>query len=207
MNGVKKGSINYKRKTYDYTVYYMPLSPKVVNEVIHFFGNRFREGKRCLEVDEKYIQDNILYNDSIAYIKVHERGYDDYATASLKLSNWCSENSSTEEVFVMALCRSGNQKSKYSPVNILFKLSEQIAHKLKKKHIYLFAQKGEGQSRLIEIYKNYGFEPIHCLRIPSEFSLRKKINFSDIVSKKHRKKNIVTKKKTRNHIFHDSSHL
>jgi len=167
------GLLTYRKKLYEYTIYFTPLTQDTTEEVIKFFGNRIRDGKLCLGVNEKYISDNIKGNKSIAYIKVNERGYDDYATASLKSINWCQL--STPQIFVMTLCRSGSHKSTVSPVGALFKLSEIIAKNMGEKFIYLFPQQGEGVEKLIEIYKGYGFRPNSC-NIPGEYPMRKKIS-------------------------------
>jgi hypothetical protein len=181
MNGVKRGIVKYRQSRYEYTIYYLPFSSETAKEVIQFFGNRYRDGKLCLDVDESYISENIQGNKSIAYIKVNEQGYDDYATASLKVINWCHHP--TPQVFVMALCRSGSQKSQGSPVGALFKLSERIAHRLGEKYIYLFPQQGDGVQKLIEIYKGYGFMPTAC-HLPGEYPMRKRIHRSTKGSKR-----------------------
>jgi hypothetical protein len=174
MKDIKQGAVKYRKKIYDYTIYFMPLTPETESEVIQFFGNRFRDGKRCLGVDENYIENNIRNNSSVAYIKVNERGFDDYATASLKMINWCVNGPAPPQAFIMALCRTGSQKSLYSPILILFKLLEQLTiQQYKKSHLYLFPQKGDGMQKLIEIYRNYGFSPTECI-LPGEYVLRKK---------------------------------
>jgi len=153
------------------------MTPKDKKEVIHFFGNRYHNGAKCFDIDESYISENIEEMSTYAYIRVNEVGYDDHATAFIYIKNWCHQP--TPQVFIMTLCRSGSQRSKYSPVNILFELSESIARALNQKYIYLFPERGDGFQKLIEVYKGYGFHPTSDCYLTDEYKneypMRRKI--------------------------------
>lgn len=168
-----ESSIKYHDKKYLYTIYSAPLG-EYREEVIHIFGNRWVNGKKCLDIDENYSRDVIDNNFSSIFVVVHEENTEDYASASLSIKPHCFDDPETQ-IFVMELCRHGNKTSEISPVKILFKIVGKIAKKLNKKYIYLNPQPGEGMNTLINIYNNYGFKKTYCPKV-KYYTMRKKIS-------------------------------
>ena len=166
-------SLLYQNKKYLYTVYSAPLG-EYRDEIIHIFGNRWLNGKKCLGIDEEYSKYIIDNGYSSIFIVVHEENTEDYASASLSIKPRCFDDPETQ-IFVMELCRHGTKTSETSPVKVLFKVVEKIAKKLDKKYIYLNPQPGEGINKLIDIYKNYGFKKTLCPLVEN-YTMRKRVS-------------------------------
>ena len=188
---------------YEYTIYLMPLkNTRYANEIINFFGNREQNGEKCLEITEDDI-DNYLTNPNpsvSAFIKVNQQGYDEIASGSIQIYNWCNrepEDNDTlkdSQIWINDVCRiigPSNIRSSGEPIKAFFTLIEQIAiQKLGKNEVYLMVEKNKpGTNKLIQIYSSnkYNFVLAPCIEptniLPDESILTKHIimNKSNII--------------------------
>jgi len=169
-----KGSVKIE-KTYLYTIYLNPSEDR--DEIIRIFGNRWQNGKKCLGVTEEYTKNAIDDNThNTAYIVVHEKNTEDYATASMTVQDICFKDA--PEVWIWELCRHGTKTSIISPVKVLFDIVGQfVLQRFKKKYLYLNPQPGEGFEKLKSIYQKYGFSETYCPEY-QYYTMRKKISLN-----------------------------
>lgn len=171
--GKLTGEIKYK-KIYTYCIYSFPLK-EYRDEIISLLDNRWRNGKRCFDVDENYAKEIIDGGNNSHFIIINEKNTEDYASATLGVGDYCGNKKI--QAFIFNLCRYGSKTSIVSPVKVLFDvIGKHILqeYKLKIKHLYLNPQPGEGIDKLIKIYKIYGFRKTDCPK-NRHYTMRKKI--------------------------------
>ena len=180
------GSVKYQ-KTYLYTIYLSPEEHR--EEIVRIFGNRWNNEKRCFNMGEKDIENDI--NRLYIFIVVHEKNTEDYASSYMSIEDRCFREDRAQ-VWIWALCRHGVKSSIVSPVKVLFDVVGQYAlQKLKKNYLYLFPEPGEGIEKLKSVYRNYGFSETYC-PYAQEYAMAKKIKRNKISFSK-------TMRKTRRH--------
>jgi len=162
---------------------------KYENEIITYFGNRYVNGSKCLQIDENYIKTWMPTTD--AYVIVYrENNPDDIASCTINIHNMCILNNMERDlqVYIYDLCRvkkTKKTKETYkSPVYGLFYFIENLAYQnLSKKDIYLMVDtSNSSKNKLIEIYKKYGFilKETDCIPIVNRIVMYKKITQSVI---------------------------
>jgi len=163
---------------------------KYSNEIISYFGDRYINGKRCLNIDPDYIQ-QFMYNTDAYVIVYREDHPDDIASCTIQLDNPCIVNApeSDYQVYIYDLCRvkpnKVNKLNYKSPVYGLFYFIENLAYQnLSKTHIYLMVDTTVESTKntLVNIYKNYGFilNDSDCIPISKRIILYKQISKSVI---------------------------
>jgi hypothetical protein len=181
---------------FEYMLYLPAISTNDVNnyathsdEIISYFGNRFINGERCLNIDTNYVKKWITSTD--AYLKIfREDRPNDIASCTLQIHNPCMLNATERDyqVYIYDLCRinaSGIKKKYRSPVYALFYFIENLAYQnLGKKQIYLMVDTTNeiSKNKLIEIYTKYGFQDATatCITIEHRFVMTKHIKKSVI---------------------------
>jgi len=154
---------------------------KYENEIISYFGNRYVNGTKCLNIDDNYIKKWMPTTD--AYIMVYrEQNPEDVASCTINIHNMCIKNPSEHDlqVYIYDLCRVKKSKETYrSPVFGLFYFIENLAYQnLSKKEIYLMVDTSNiSKNKLIEIYTKYGFilKETDCIPILNRIVMYKKI--------------------------------
>ena len=160
------GEFNYGSENYEYSLYLPDFNSSLRKEVIDYFGNRMQNGKSCLDVDKKTVEDYIDNGDVSAFIIVNKKGSDEKASGTLQIFDWCSGNKkqslTNAYVWINDLCRiSGTSGVKTQAVNALIYFMEQLTvQNLSKTDIYLFvdADDPKNKSGLMSLYgAKYGF--------------------------------------------------
>lgn len=169
--------------TYNNTNEYSEYS----NEIISYFGNRYVNGQKCLNIDQNYIK-QWMYNTS-AYLMVYREDHpNDIASCTLELHNPCIVNESTsdKQVYIYDLCRVKPKNATYkSPLYGLLYFTENLAYQnLSKKQIYLMVDTTDINTKntLVNIYKKYGFmlKEKDCIPIQNRIVMYKPISKSVI---------------------------
>lgn len=165
------GTVLYQNIEFEYDIYLIPSNE--TNEIIQRISSRKRMEngveKVCLGVDQARIS-SMLDNDDVSALGfVREKGTQDEGSGSLQIYNWCSlkrkyhDEYNYAQVWINDVCRitqPGTQKSKISPIKVLFILFEQLAaQNINKNEIYLMVEPKE-YNILGPIYTNYGFTKV-----------------------------------------------
>jgi len=160
------GKITLGGHSFDYEYYLFPLigaNKEIVEKsLIHRFGNRIQNGEKCLHIEESAVTRNMKHNEYSSMIFVKNRRYEDSASCSLQLYDWC--NTGKDQIWINDLCRIASEKQTISPVKILFKVVEMIIKKytlrLNFMNLMVDNEKVDSTQILISIYQKYGFEVI-----------------------------------------------
>ena len=170
------GFVKYQ-KIYLYTVYLSPQDHR--EEIVRIFGNRWHNEKRCFNMSEKDVENDI--NRLYIFIVVHEKNTQDYASSYMSIEDRCFHKD-TAQAWIWALCRHGTKSSILSPVKVMFDVIGQfVLQRLKKNYLYLFPEPGEGIEKLKNIYRNYGFSETYCPDA-KEYTMSKKITLNRKIS-------------------------
>lgn len=130
-------------------------------EIIEYFGNRYVNGSKCLNIDSAYINKWMLTTS--AYVIIYrEHNPDDVASCSITIHDPCKAPAIERDfnVYIYDLCRAKPSKVTYtSPVYGLFYFIENLTYQnLSKTRIYLMVNTSNSSTnKLIEIYTKYGF--------------------------------------------------
>jgi len=160
------GTFSYKSLNYEYILYLPTLIDPERAEVITKFGNRMQKGKKCLDIDEAYVDECLDRGSISAYIIVNEVGSDETASGTLQIYDWCSGNKkllANAFVWINDVCRilgPSGVKTTASPIGSLFYFMEQLTvQNIKKSDIYLFVDTHDESNKIAlkNIYNNYGF--------------------------------------------------
>ncbi len=168
------GTTLYQNTEFEYDVYLIPSkNQNETNEIIQRISSRKRMENgvetTCLGIDKALITFNLDNDNTCAYVFVREKGTQDEGSGSLQIYNWCSlkrkyhDEYNYAQVWINDVCRitpPGTQKSKISPIKVLFILFEQLAaQNINKNDIYLMVEPNE-YNILGPIYNNYGFTKV-----------------------------------------------
>jgi hypothetical protein len=154
------GEINLEGEDFIYEIYLLPIIGSEIDkikekeqELVTRIGNRKQNGKICLDIDETLVRENILYNDYSSIVFVKNKNYDDNASGTMQLYDWCND-----------LCRISAEKRNFSPIKALLQVFEMITIKYTKniKYIHLMVDKEKPDEAEIlkNIYIKYGFEVV-----------------------------------------------
>lgn len=160
------GDFIYDGETYEYSLYLPDFDPTLRREIVDYFGTRMQNGKNCLDVDKKTVEEYIDNGTLSAYIIINKKDSDEKASGTIQIYDWCSGNKKqlldNAYVFINDLCRiSGSSGVKTKSVNALFYFMEQLTvQNLNKKDIYLFVDTSDPANKegLMRLYSSkYGF--------------------------------------------------
>jgi hypothetical protein len=160
------GEFNYGSEIYEYSLYLPDFNSSLRTEIVDYFGNRMQNGKTCLDVDKKVVEEYIDNGDVSAFIIINKKGSDEKASGTLQIYDWCSGNKKQSldnaHVWINDLCRiSGISGVKTQAVIALTYFMEQLTvQNLGKTYIYLFvdADDPKNKSGLMSLYSaKYGF--------------------------------------------------
>jgi hypothetical protein len=175
-----RGEIHLDGHNFEYEVYLLPIiggtnKHSLEQNFIKRIGNRFQNGKHCLDITEEIVRKNILNNEYSAIIFVKNKAHNDSASATLQYYDWC--NSGINQIWINDLCRIADKKKQpVSPVKVLFKVVEMITLQYIKelRHINLFVDNLKpDRNILINLYKNYGFKPMSREKCAMQDSVNK----------------------------------
>ena len=222
------GNFIYNSETYEYSLYLPAFDEDTKNEVINYFGDRRQNGRICLDVDKKVVEEYIDHGDISAYIIVNKSGSDDKASGTLQVYDHCSGNSQTLDnayVWISDLCRiTGPSGVKTESVNALMYFMEQLTvQNLGKTDIHLFVDTTDAANKagLMRLYRDrYGFIensevdasicPVNtagpnliAMKKPNLSPDKSKIDFQFLRKRKggSKRQTIKTKKKTKSAAF------
>jgi hypothetical protein len=160
------GEINLEGEDFIYEIYLLPIIGSEIDkikekeqELVTRIGNRKQNGKICLDIDETLVRENILYNDYSAFVFVKNKNYDDNASGTMQLYDWC--NSGNNQIWINDLCRISTEKRNFSPIKALLQVFEMITIKYTKNikfiHVMVDKEKPDEAEILKNIYSKYGF--------------------------------------------------
>ena len=185
------GTIRMDNKTFEYELFLLPIlgnidtidKPTIETMLVTRLGNRFqKDGKRCLDMDEDLVRENINNNEYsvIGFVKnITDIDSKDVASGTMQYYNWCDKNGG-KQLWIGDLCRitEGDIKPSVSPVKALLHVFEMVTvASLGKKIKYLHLMVEDEPEKVIlpKIYKKYGFDivgPDDCSM--SEYIVMKK---------------------------------
>lgn len=164
-----QGKFIFNSTEYVYTLYLIPIIRDIPkneqNEIINYFGNRMRDGKICLDVDEDTISYYLYYGYVSAFVMVQPLGINNIASGTLQIYNRCylsssdSEEENKADVWINDVCRISDNGNEGNPLKGMFFLMEQlVVQNLGKNNIKLFIEPHEkNKSMLKPIYESHGF--------------------------------------------------
>ena len=159
------GELNYEGDDFIYEIYLLPIigMNKEITEqkLIQQLGNRIQNGKKCLDIDESLVYDNIINDDYSAIVFVKNKNHDDSASGTMQYYNWCesAQNSNIKQIWINDLCRITSEKRPVSPIKVLLQVFEMITQKyttIKFIHLMVDKENPEEAEVLKNIYIRYG---------------------------------------------------
>ncbi len=175
----RTGTIKIEDTEFEYTIYPNPhkRSDAEQESLAELFGNRFQNGKPCLDITEEFVLKNIKNNTYSALIFVKNKSHDDSATCSLQYYNWCNPGSTKDRaIWINDLCRVNNSgKRLTSPVYVLFKIVEDFSKERGVYENYLLVEdKKNSTTKLLEIYGGYKFTKNNACKVKGGYIAMKK---------------------------------
>jgi hypothetical protein len=185
-----EGKIKHEGVKFSYELFLFPIveeSDSAIKEsLIKRIGNRIKDGKICLDIDETIVRRNIDNNDysAMAFVKnISDPDSQDEASGTIQYFDWCQEGK--PQLWLCDLCRitGGKEKPAVSPLKALMRAFEDVCIKLlknKQKYLYLMVEEGNHETDiLVSIYKKYGFEIVNsgCV-VENTIVMRRSIYFS-----------------------------
>jgi hypothetical protein len=185
-----EGKIKHEGVKFTYEVYLFPIVEESDNTIkeslIKRIGNRIKDGKICLDIDETIVRRNIDNNDysAMAFVKnISDPDSHDEASGTIQYFDWCQEGK--PQLWLCDLCRitGGKEKPAVSPLKALMCVFENVCIKLlknKQKYLNLMVETGKTDTDiLVSIYKKYGFKIIKsgCV-VEDTIAMRRPISFS-----------------------------
>lgn len=176
----RTGTIKIEDTEFEYTIYPNPhkRSDDEQESLAEIFGNRFQNGKPCLDITEEFVLKNIKKNTYSALIFVKNKSHDDSATCSLQYYNWCNPGSTKDRaIWINDLCRVNNSgKRPPSPVYVLFKIVEDFSKERGVYENYLLVEdKKNSTTKLLEIYGGYKFIRNNSCKVEGGYIAMKKV--------------------------------
>ena len=161
------GELQLKGEHFKYEVYLLPIIGSdnnkiaaVEEDLIKRMGNRMQNGKRCLEIDESVVRENIENDEYSAIVFIENKNHDDVASGTLQYFDWCDNGN--KQLWINDLCRISTSKQPVSPIKALLKVFENLSKTYTKNvnYVYLMVDNEDqvGGLVLIDIYKKYGFD-------------------------------------------------
>lgn len=183
------GELTLGGETFEYEIFFLPIigATKDATEraLVTRLGNRIQNGKKCLDIDEALVTENIENDEYSAIVFVKNKNYDDAASGTMQYYDWCEKG--TPQIWINDLCRIATQKRDVSPTKALLQVFETIVTKYVKgvRHIHLMVDKhdlGEANA-LTTIYSKYGYsivDPYDCVMdgLDEYIIMKKPINLS-----------------------------
>ena len=156
------GEFDYDGETYEYSLYLPDFDPSLRTEIVDYFGTRMQNGKSCLDLDKKGVEEYIDNGTLSAYMVINKKGGDEKASGTIQIYDWCSGNKKqlldNAYAFINDLCRiSGSSGVKTKSVNALFYFMEQLTvQNLGKTDIYLFVDASDPANKegLMRLYSS-----------------------------------------------------
>lgn len=169
------GKMYLDNLVYEYIIYLMPIQNTIYEaEVVSFFGNRYQNGQKCLNLNEEDILHYIDNNEPqvSAFIIVNQQGSDETASGTIQIYNWCNRSRGKKnilrdaQIWINDVCKILGRISGTSTIKAFFTLIEQFAiQKLGKLEVNLMVDKhNSSKDKLIEVYRDkYGFNISNCI--------------------------------------------
>lgn len=171
---VKDGVTETISAEFSYEIFLLPIignnANNTISQLINRLGDQIQNGKPCLEITKKIVEDNIENDEYTAVIFVKNKNYDDKASGTMQLYDWCSTNRkkrkiNEKQMWINDLCRITENRQKISPIKALLQVFEMVTSKYVPEipYIHLMVDKTnmDEANTLKNIYTKYGFELVN----------------------------------------------
>lgn len=198
-----KGEVHLEGEDFEYEYFLLPIiGPRKVEtekHIISRLGNRIQNGKKCLDIDEELVANNIKNEEYSCVVFIKNKKHDDLASGTMQYFDWCGTGK--PQIWVNDLCRISTEKRTVSPMKALLTVFEMIAAKYVKgvKHVYLMVDKEhpEEAAVLTKIYGKYGYTVAENCAMDGEdefILMRKKLDRKSIKTSVKKSKRASHKK-------------